>query len=59
MKFFLIYNNFFYRDFENKTRKIQKISICKRRVLYIFAYRFFSCHNTCKESKSKYQKMIG
>ena len=35
MKFFLIYNNFFYRDFQNKTWKIRKINICKRRILYI------------------------
>ena len=29
MKFFLIYNNFFYRDFGNKTRKLGKINSCE------------------------------
>ena len=37
MKFFLIYNDFLYRDFENKTRKIRKINICELRALY-FSY---------------------
>ena len=32
---------FFYRDFENKTRKVRKANICERRVphiSYAFAY---------------------
>ena len=33
-KFFFMYNTFFYRDFENKTTKIRKINICKRRILH-------------------------
>ena len=62
IKFFLIYNNFFYMVvflshenviyFENKNRRT---NIYERTVLY-----FISCsYINKKQSKSKYQKMIG
>ena len=42
MNFFFIYNNFFYRDFGNKTRTIRKTNICKRPVHFrIFGHICF------------------
>ena len=31
-------NNFFYRDFENKTAKIRKMNICERGITVHFVY---------------------
>ena len=57
MNLFLIYNNFFYKDFENKTRKIRKINICERRVLYIsyiFAYLLLLAVKTPEDDLVKF-----
>ena len=55
MKFFLIYNNFFYTEFENKTKNKYLRTYSPVSFIYIC---FFSCQN-CKKSKPNYQKVIG
>ena len=55
MKFFLIYNNFFYTEFENKTENKYLRTYSPVSFIYIC---FFSCQN-CKKSKPNYQKVIG